>query len=178
MERRYLSGSVEAESGKLVGYAAVFGSLSRDLGGFREIIAPGAFTRTLEENRDITALWDHDTRLLLGRVPDSLTLREDSHGLRVEIDLPDTTYAKDLAELVRTGRLHGMSFGFIVPKGGDEFTMSGDTLIRTLNELELYEVSAVTNPAYANTTIDARELRERLQRPNQTARLRLRLADL
>jgi HK97 family phage prohead protease len=78
----------------------------------------------------------------------TLNLSEDSRGLRVEAELPNTTYANDLAELMRSGVVDSMSFGFTVPEGGD--TWQGDT--RTLSEIALHEVSVVTgHPAYPET---------------------------
>jgi HK97 family phage prohead protease len=108
---------------KLVGYAAVYGSLSADLGGFKERVMPGAFKGAVNGTADVRALVDHNPEKLIGRTSaNTLKLSEDAHGLRVEVDLPDTSYANDLKALMKRGDVKGMSFGFKVPDGGQRFT--------------------------------------------------------
>ena len=115
MERRSLVAAPELREGDkgktIAGYAAVFNE-ETDIGGaFREIIAPGAFKGTLD--RDIRALVDHDSGRVIGRSKaGTLRLNEDSHGLAVEVDLPDTTDGRDLAVSLSRGDISGMSFGF------------------------------------------------------------------
>lgn len=132
------------------GYAAVFNSPSEPL-PFIETIAPGAFRRSLNTGREVRAFVNHDTGQVLATTRnDTLRLVEDARGLLVEADLPDTTAGRDLAELVRTGTVHSMSFGFSVPRGGDAW--SEDRSSRELREVILHEVSVVTGfPAYPAT---------------------------
>lgn len=145
------------EDKKLKGYAAVFNSLSEDLGGFKEKIMPGAFTRTLSSKRDILALGFHDERVLLGRKSaGTLVLNEDEHGLYVEITPPNTTEARDIMEHVRLGNLKNMSFGFFVRK--DDISEENGQVIRELKDIELIEVSIVPTPAYVDTEIALRSL--------------------
>jgi uncharacterized protein len=148
----------DAAKRTLTGYAAVFNS-GADIGGsFREVIAPGAFTETLA-NSDVRALVDHDSGRLIGRKSNgTLRLEQDARGLRVEIDLPDTTDGRDLAELVGRGDLDGMSFGFIVRH--DEWDETSTPPTRTIHAVELREVSAVTFPAYDDTSLALRSLNE------------------
>src|SRR5690349_20178291 len=115
--------AVPEKPGTLVGYAAVFNSQSADLGGFKEVIAPGAFTRSLSDAvTDPRALVSHDPQRILGRVSaGTLRLAQDDHGLRFEIDVPDTTYGRDLLESVKRGDIRGASFGFRLAKNGDSF---------------------------------------------------------
>lgn len=135
------------------GYAAVWDSLSEDLGGFREMVARNAFTPALEA-ADIRFLIDHNPLLLLGRTSaGTLRLRQDGRGLLAEADLPDTTYARDLAVLIERGDARSMSFRF--GKAKDSWASTRDhQRIRTIHTVErLPEVSAVVSPpAYEATT--------------------------
>ncbi|AGB71024.1 MULTISPECIES: HK97 family phage prohead protease [Rhizobium] len=161
IEKRSHIAAVEtrATDGKrtLVGYAAVFERLA-DIGGwFQEQIAPGAFTDAIKG--DVRALVDHDSGRVIGRTKSgTLRLQEDGTGLRVEIDVPDTTDGNDLWVLVERGDISGMSFGFCVTK--ETWDETGDVPTRTIQALELLEVSAVAFPAYDDTTIGVRSLEE------------------
>jgi len=140
----------ETEDGMVFeGYAAIFNSDSEPL-PFRERIAPGAFIRSLKSRNDIKLLWNHDTGGVLGSTrANTLSLVEDDRGLKVTASLPNTTTGRDAAELLRRGDVDAMSFGFSVPKGGDEWNTDGTE--RTLNEIRLHEVSIVAFPAYTAT---------------------------
>ena len=145
----------DEHDGKIRGYAAVFDSLSEDLGGFREQIAHGAFSDTL--GADVRALWNHDANFVLGRTTSgTLTLREDSHGLAIEIDPPDTQQAKDLLISIRRGDVSQMSFGFYTQD--DAWEQRDGENIRTLRKVELFDVSPVTYPAYQDTSVAVRSL--------------------
>ena len=103
LERRFSAGAA-VEGRQLVGLAAPFGAETR-IGDFREIIAPGAFSRTLSESADILALVDHDESKVLGRTRSgSLELRETPEGLEYRLTLPDTSAANDLRALAWPGR--------------------------------------------------------------------------
>lgn len=139
----------EAEGMRFSGYAAVFNSPSEPL-PFTEQIAPGAFRKSLRARNDIKFLWNHDTGEILGSTrAGTMSLVEDSHGLRVEGLLPNTSRGRDVAELLRRGDIDAMSFGFSVPQGGDSW--SADGAQRTLNSVRLHEVSLVAFPAYSAT---------------------------
>lgn len=147
---------------KIRGYAIRFNSLSEDLGGFREYIAPEAVDRTLTEGLDVRALVDHDSGKVIGRTrAGTLTLRKDSHGLKIEID-PDTdiSYANDIMRAVARGDVSGMSFGFRALE--DTWNTEGKTPIRTVTDMRISEVSVVTFPAYQATSVEVaqRSLRE------------------
>jgi len=134
---------------------------------FTERIAPGAFVRSLKTRNEIKLLWNHDTGDVLGsKRAGTLRLVEDDRGLRVSADLPNTTTGRDAAELLRRGDVDSMSFGFSVPKGGDEWNESGTE--RTLREVKLHEVSIVAFPAYTSTagTTSVRGLDKVAQRAN------------
>lgn len=139
----------------LHGYAAVFNS-DTDIGGWWiERVAPGAFADTI--GGDIRALVDHDWGRIIGRTKSgTLRLTEDARGLKVEVDVPNTSDGNDLWELVERGDISGMSFGFRVTK--QSWDETGDTPIRTIETVELFEVSAVAFPAYDDTSIGKRDL--------------------
>lgn len=150
-----------AEAGKpstLEGYAAVFNSPSEDLGGFREIISPGAFADTLTAKEDVRALRNHDSGMLLGRTAsNTLRLSQDDQGLKFNLDIPDTSYARDMCALISRGDIRGMSFGFRVAKGDDKWGKAqGGGALRTVNRAKLGEVSVVDNPAYTQTSLSMR----------------------
>ena len=156
-ETRYLSVRPECRAeaeGKpvIIGHAAVFNELSEDLGGFRERIVPGAFARAIEEEQDVVANVNHDDSRLLGRTRSgTLTLREDERGLLARIALPNTTTGDEIAELVARGDISQMSFRFRVANAGEVWTFDGDIPIRTIGDVDLYDVSLVTFPAYPQT---------------------------
>jgi HK97 family phage prohead protease len=141
----------EGDEMTLTGYAALFNSRSENLGGFTELIAPGAFKRSLNSRNDIKLLWNHDTSAVLGSTrAGTLKLVEDERGLRVEASLPNTTHGRDARELVKRGDVTGFSFGFTIPgRGGDEWNAEGTE--RTLKSVRLHEVSLTPFPAYTAT---------------------------
>jgi len=147
----------EGDGMAFTGYAAVFNSASEPL-PFIERIAPGAFANSLSSRNEIKMFVNHDTtRVLASKRAGTLRLSEDSHGLRVEADLPPTTDGKDLAILMKRGDVDSMSFGFSVPSGGDTWSPDGAT--RELREVRLHEVSIVTAfPAYTATSAGVRSL--------------------
>jgi HK97 family phage prohead protease len=151
----------EGKAPLLEGHAAVFNSLSEDLGGFREQILPGAFAEAIEKD-DIRALFNHDSNFVLGRnVSGTLRLSENVRGLQFEIDLPETPTIRDLvAAPIERGDVSQMSFGFSVRPGGQDWAKNDDgQVIRSLKKVRLYDVSPVTFPAYRATDVAVRELR-------------------
>jgi HK97 family phage prohead protease len=154
IEHRQASEFRLAGSGRrLEGYAATFGSEAR-IADFTETIRPGAFAEALRAGGDILALVDHDpTRLLARSRTGSLQLSEDARGLAFALTVPDTQAGRDVLALAERGDLGGMSFGFLVPEGGDRWT--GDR--RELVKIDLREISVVQSwPAYEGTVVAAR----------------------
>jgi len=129
------------------GYPAVFDSLSADLGGFREKIAPGAFSSALKG--DTYLFWNHNPDIVLGRKQaGTLKLTEDKRGLKIEAKPPE--WAKSYIETLQRGDVTSMSFGFIAE--ADEWDHKKN--IRTLTKIaELPEVSIVPFPAYSATDV-------------------------
>ena len=137
------------------GYAAVFNSDSEPL-PFIERIMPGAFAKSLKSRNNIRMYMNHDSSMLLGTTKSkTVRLVEDSKGLYVDADLPDTSVGRDLSVLMQRGDVDSMSFGFTVPQGGDRWSDDGSR--RELKQIRLYEVSVVTGfPAYAATSAQVR----------------------
>lgn len=162
VEFRQTTGELRAQpDGRFAGYAAVFNSPSEPL-PFVERIAPGAFERSLRNRkRDVRLYVNHNSDMVLAsRRSGTLNLSEDDRGLLVDAELPNTSYANDLRELMATGVVDRMSFGFSVVRGGDKWSEDGSE--RTLTQVSLHEVSVVTGfPAYEQTSAALRSL-ERL----------------
>jgi HK97 family phage prohead protease len=147
-----------ARSGRVIeGYAATFNQKSEDLGGFREQIAPGAFTKTLAGGADVRCLINHDASLILGRTRSNLQLEQDNFGLHFHCELPDTQVARDTVTNIQNGLLDGCSFGMICTD--DNWANDGNYALRTVLSAELFDVSVVTYPAYSSTSVEARSLR-------------------
>ncbi|WP_438748394.1 HK97 family phage prohead protease [Pararhizobium sp. O133] len=145
----------EGEKRTLTGYAVVWDSDTTIGDYFVERIAKNAFTKALRN--DILALVNHDSGRVVGRTKSgTLRLAQDDHGLKVEIDVPDTTDGNDLWKLVERGDVSGMSFSFRATK--QEWDESGEMPKRTVIEAELYEVTATPIPAYPDTTLALRSL--------------------
>jgi HK97 family phage prohead protease len=160
MKREIRSAALAVQNGKTVGgYAAIFNSPATIAGEWVEVIASGAFAETLGSGQDVLALYSHEIERLLGRRSSgTLRLVEDAKGLAIEIDLPDTTDGRDVGVLIERGDLSGMSFGFIVTK--QSWDTSGDLPVRTIESVDLREVTITADPAYADTEIGMRSLEE------------------
>lgn len=140
----------------IVGHGAVFNVMSEDLGGFREIVSPGAFAETITQD-DIRSLFNHDPSAMLGRNRSgTLKLREDGHGLAFEVTPPDTQLGRDVVALIERRDISGNSFGFSTLE--DEWNYEGAQEIRTLKKVRLYDVGPVTFPAYPQTDVAMRSL--------------------
>lgn len=137
------------------GYFAVFDSIYEIAPGMTESVARGAFSRTL--SGDIRALVNHDTTLVLGRTKaHTLELREDEHGLWGKVTVnPNDRSAMDLYERVKRGDVDGCSFGFNLVSQDTDIRENGD-VHWTIRDVDLFEVSCCTFPAYEQTNISAR----------------------
>jgi len=152
VEQRAYDGELKAavEGRTVEGYASVFNSMSEDLGGFREIILPGAFSNVLDN--DVRALYNHDSNYLLARTTSgTLELKEDDKGLYYRFEMPNTSYGNDMLELFRRGDLSQSSFGFTVEK--DSWRMEEGQHVRYIERVgSLFDVSPVVYPAYASAS--------------------------
>ncbi|THJ23580.1 MAG: HK97 family phage prohead protease [Nitrospira sp. CG24E] len=143
------------------GYAAVFNMDSLPIAGvFVERILPGAFTRTLSSSSDdVVAAFNHDMNMVLGRrSKGTLEVIEDERGLKVRIHPPETTAGTDMLVSVRRGDIAGMSFSFTVAPGGDKWERGARNGLdlRTLMDLNLFDVGPATMPAYPDTDVAVR----------------------
>jgi HK97 family phage prohead protease len=149
----------------LRGYAASFNTLSKDLGGYRERIAPGAFSSSLDAGDDVVALFNHSANVILGRrSAKTLSVGEDERGLAFSVQLdPQISAHRDIYASVQRGDVNECSFAFQIPDGGDDWDEAKDErgqrfARRTIKRCKLLDVSVVTNPAYGNgaTSVSAR----------------------
>lgn len=163
----------DGQPARITGHPVVYNRWSEDLGGFREKVMPGAFTKTLIES-DIRALFNHDPNIVLGRNKSgTLTLHDGPKGLHMEATPPDTQTVRDLVlEPMRRGDINQMSFSFRVAgpahirgKSKDDAIPAGigevwnvDYTERELHQLQMYDVSVVTFPAYVQTDAQVRSL--------------------
>ena len=170
-ERRFIYEGAEVRTKKgakpgIEGYAAIFDKRSVNLGGFAEIVRPGAFSRFLKNAPDVRGLYNHNPDNLLGRTSNqTMRMSEDSKGLAYDIDLADTSCARDVYNLVDRGDVSGCSFSFTIPdrQNGQRWEDSKDEqgnymLLRELRDVDVYDVGPVTFPAYPDTNVDARSI--------------------
>jgi HK97 family phage prohead protease len=143
---------------QIVGRPAVFNVRSEDLGGFVEVIEPGAFTKTLKEY-NAKSLWNHNPDMVLGSVrAGTMSIAEDADGLVFSVDPPDTTWARDAMTSLDRGDVDQMSFGFQSIRESWEYDQAADMPIRHLHEVRLLEVSPVAFPAYPQTECSLRSV--------------------
>ena len=149
-QREFRMENAEQNGNTIRGYAAVYNSDSEWMGGFYEQIATGAFDGVMDN--DVRAYFNHDENLLLGRVSSgTLRISTDKRGLFYEVDLPNTTYANDLAELMKRGDVNQSSFAFLIEK--DRWEQRDGTTYRIIEKVSrLLDVSPVSQPAYPDST--------------------------
>ncbi len=134
------------EEGEFAGYASIFDTVD----GQKDIIRPGAFSRTLgEKSHNIKLLWQHKADEPIGVLN---RIREDVKGLYVEGRLLlDVQRAREAYALLKSGAINGLSIGYSVR----EFEFDSDSGIRTISDMDLWEVSLVTFPANSEAGITA-----------------------
>ena len=146
------------------GYAIVFNELSKDLGGFREVILPEAVDGVFERS-DVLALLNHDlSRGVLARSTKgkgSLKLSVDNKGVLYRYTAPNTVLGNELIEGIERGDIRTSSFAFAVSRDGQQWDIKVKPAIRTIKKFDvIYDVSAVYREAYENTTVALRSLDE------------------
>jgi HK97 family phage prohead protease len=141
LEKRSIRSRLEVRSspkGKVVvGYAAVYNSLSEDIGGFKEQISPGAFDNALQRS-DVRALINHDPNMLMGRESaGTLKLRSDEKGLKMEISMPDSELARHYVSAIARGDMTGASFSFTVDDDDQAWDDTASGRIRTIRSVRV-----------------------------------------
>jgi uncharacterized protein len=142
----------------LTGRAICFGVRSQDLGGFQEVVSPGAVTETLGSKQNVLLLNNHNSSQVLASTrAGTLQLTTDAKGVSFSCKL-DTrmSFASDLCISIERGDTAGCSFGFRTLR--DSYANDNGTLVRTLEQLELLEVTVTANPAYLQTRVDVRSV--------------------
>lgn len=148
------------------GYFVVYNRETQLWPTYFEKVAPEAINNTL--GNDIRALINHDTTLVLGRnKANTLDLKSDGHGLWGSAKInPNDSDAMNLYERVKRGDVSQCSFGFNIIDEEDEWRDDG-TIHTTLKDIDLWEVSVVTFPAYEETGVQARKKDFEQQRERQ-----------
>ena len=168
-QREFRMESAEQNGNTIRGYAAVYNSDSEWMGGFYEQIERGAFDDVM--NDDVRAYFNHDENLLLGRVSSgTLRIGTDARGLFYEVDLPNTTYANDLAELMKRGDVNQSSFAFLID--ADRWEQRDGKTYRIIEKVSrLLDVSPVAQPAYPDATseLKKRDLETETKEETETA---------
>jgi Escherichia/Staphylococcus phage prohead protease len=138
---------------RITGYGAVVNKPYK-VWGVTEVVAPGAFTKTLQENPDIRAMFNHDPNFLLGRTKSgTMDVTEDDRGLKYEIRAdPQDPQAVSVARKIARKDVDGSSMAFFVHKDTWETDKQGRPTKRTIQEVELIETGPVTMPASPSTT--------------------------
>ncbi len=173
---------IEGEEGqplKVIGNGAVYNKRSQDLGGFVEIIREGAFRDTLEDDHEIKAFYNHDPNQVLGTTSSEppLKIRDGKGGLNYEVEIPDTSYGRDLVENLKRKNVRGSSFAFRTLEDNWYKDDKGET-VRELLSVELLELGPVTNPAYIPTAAQLRNLEEQRDEFNEFIEAVDKMADI
>lgn len=145
---------------RLQGTAVVYNELA-DIGEFQERIKPGALADVLTNEANIVLLYEHDRRALLASTRNgTLTLTDTPQGLAFTAEVADTTAGNDVLSLTRSGELRGMSMGFQVAPGGQQFTRNAaGRLVRDISKFErMPEITITIAPAYTGTGLAQRSV--------------------
>jgi len=169
IERRYSHAAQlrasQGDEGSMIisGYAGTWNRLSENLGGFREMLIPGAFQRSLQSDRNVACLFNHNPDQILGtKRAGTLSVSEDARGLKFRCDVANTSTGRDVYNLVKRGDLGDCSFAFKIagPDGEDwdddcEDPDTGERIaVRKVSRADLFDVSCVQSPAYSGTSVN------------------------
>ena len=160
-ERRYavareLRAAGTGKEKKITGYACTWNNPT-NIGEFDETISPKPFSSL--DTDSVVMNFNHDDSMLLGRAGVNLKLEQDEVGLRFDCALNDSTVAQDVYENIQSGILSECSFAFTVKPDGELWsTQANGRMLRTLKNLQLWDASIVTVPAYGGTSAAARNV--------------------
>jgi hypothetical protein len=135
-----------------------YGSETELAPGRAEVIEPRAFAARIDAKADIHLLAGHDyEKPLASRAAGTLSISDTPEGVVFEA-LVDagTTWARDFLAAHAAGLVRGLSPGFRVSPGGERIERRGNGLLRRITAGELFELSAVTVPAYPAAQLEAR----------------------
>jgi len=151
-----IGANISGFANTMTGTAARFGVLSHPLDGFFERIKYGAFTRSIQSDRDCICNINHNNDRILGRRKNgTLALHEDDRGLQFRCELPDTSDGRDIAELLKLQTMNECSFAFTVDDDSWDNETDSDgrsMVVRTLRSVNLMDVSVCASPAYPGTS--------------------------
>ncbi|HWY42634.1 MAG TPA: HK97 family phage prohead protease [Candidatus Sulfotelmatobacter sp.] len=176
---RELRATGSGKEKRIEGYACTWNNQT-DIGQFDEIISPKPFSSL--DTDSVVMNFNHDDSMLLGRAGVNLKLEQDEVGLRFDCTLNDSTIARDVYENIQSGILSECSFAFTVKPDGEVWSAQPNgRMLRTLKNLQLWDASIVTVPAYAGTSAQARnvvaaDIQQRMADANLTAETAARRA--
>lgn len=135
-----------------------YGAQTELASGRHEVVAPRAFADRIDAGEDVHLLSGHDyEKPLASRAAGTLTISDTDSALQIEARIDGgTSWARDFLAAHASGLIRGLSPGFRVPPGGERIERRGDGILRTITRAELFELSAVTVPAYPAAQIEAR----------------------
>jgi len=158
IEKRAFMSEIETRADgdeKKISGVVLYGTPSKELGGFTEIIMPGAFDDVLKD--DIRALFNHDPNLILGRTKsNTLKIQLTDRGLAFDILYPNTTYSNDLIESIQRGDIDATSFAFRTKEVLWVDEPDGSVTRKIMKFEILQDISPVTYPAYPDMEISLR----------------------
>jgi HK97 family phage prohead protease len=169
IERRAFDGGLlelRATATGVKGFAAVYGVRSRPIRTpsgrtFTEVIAPGTFARALARRSLVVGLLEHNPRREFARSPGTMKLSDKPRGLYFEAQLQlATDIGREVVRSVQRGIVSGCSFAFRVPKSGDTWSEENGKVLRTIQAIELRDVSLTASPAYPSTEVTLQSLEE------------------
>lgn len=156
----------ETKEERVEGYGLVYDKKIKLFDGFYEIISKGAFREAVKDQKEIKAFVNHEAEYVLSTTKSDppLVLREDEKGVFFSSPIPPTSYGNDLKVNLQRKNVRGASMAFKVNPNGDKWeTQKDGTTLRTIIDARLYEIGPVTNPAYVQTHVELKKIKEEVE---------------